>query len=200
MSEQGERSAAPGDQSPAPYPPAPAAPLYAPPNLYPPAAYPPAAYPPAAYAPPNLYPPAAYPPAAYPPAGPYPPAPPAAPLPPYGFTPQPRSLPQWQAYLKMQLGAGRPPASLLAEMGQSGVPQPRAYQLIQEAVGSLKNRAYLAIVIGIAVVILGLLVTFGTMSNAEAGGGYYVIWYGPVAVGIVGVAYGLLLLRKIPRL
>ncbi len=160
---------------------------------YPAAGYPPPGYPPAAY------PPAAYPPPGYPVAGQYPPAGSYPPMP-FGFAPQARSVPQWQAYLKMQLSAGRPPAVLLAEMGQSGVPAPQAYQLVREAIGGLRSRAFLAIGIGVVVTLIALFVTFGTMSEAESGGGYYVIWYGPAAVGIVGVVYGLLLLRKVPRL
>jgi hypothetical protein len=136
-------------------------------------------------------------------AAPYPPAPAPyaqtpAPLPPYALQPQVRTLPQWQAYLKMQLGAGRPRATLFAEMCASGVPQPQAHQLLQEVVGALQKRAFLTIGIGAALVIVGLLVTFATMSTA-ASEGYYLVWYGPVAIGIVAAAYGILLLSKIPR-
>jgi hypothetical protein len=136
-------------------------------------------------------------------AAPYPPAPAPyaqtpAPLPPYAPQPQVRTLPQWQAYLKMQLSAGRPRSTLFAEMCASGVPQPQAHQFLLEAVGALQKRAFLTIGIGAALLIVGLLVTFATMSTA-ASEGYYLIWYGPVAIGIVAAAYGILLLSKIPR-
>ena len=182
MSEQSEKPTAPSDPGEQP--------------SVPPAPYPPAPYPPAGYPSGSPYPAGApYPTTPY-----QPPVPPTAPTSPYGFSPPARSLPQWQAYLKMQLSAGRPPMTLLAEMNQSGVPAPQAYQLMHKAIGELRNRAFLAIGIGIAVAIVGLLVTVSTMNNAETSGGYYVIWYGPMAIGIVGVAYGLLLLRKVPHL
>jgi hypothetical protein len=137
-------------------------------------------------------------------AAPYPPTPASyaqtpAPLPPYALQPQVRTLPQWQAYLKMQLGAGRPRSTLFAEMCASGVAQPQAHQLLEEAVGALQKRAFLSIGIGAAVAILFLLLTIVSMGNA-AEEGYYIFWVGPMAVGTVGVIYGVYLLSKLPRL
>jgi hypothetical protein len=136
---------------------------------------------------------------------PYPPAPVPygqpqypAPLPSYALQPQVRTVPQWQAYLKMYLGAGHPRSMLFAEMCASGVPQPQAQQLLSEAVGSLQTRAFVTIGIGAVSTLAGIALTLATMSNA-ASEGYYVVWIGPIAVGIVAIAYGVRLLIKIPR-
>jgi hypothetical protein len=137
-------------------------------------------------------------------AAPYPPAPAPyaqtpAPLPPYAQQPQARTLPQWQAYLKMQLSAGRPRSTLFAEMCASGIPQPQAHQLLRQSLDSLRQRAFLSIGIGAAVAVLFLLLTIVSMGNA-AEEGYYIFWVGPMAVGTVGVIYGVYLLSKLPRL
>jgi hypothetical protein len=161
----------------------------------PPAAqYPPAPYPPASqstpYQPPM---------APYAQLGPYGAPSPYAP-PPYGYQPQVRSPEQWQAYVKMQVGSGRPPATLLAEMAQSGVPQANAYQMVQAAVASLRQRAYTVLAVGVAVAVVAFVLSVATEANARAHGGTYVLLYGPLGGGIAAIVYGVMLLRKVPRL
>jgi hypothetical protein len=160
---------------------------------------PPASRPPE-YSPPQQ-PPAYQPPAApyQPPAAPFAPPVPYSPAP-YGYQPQARSPEQWQAYVKMQLGSGQPPATLLAEMAQSGVPQPNAYQMVRDAITGLRNRAYAAMGIGAVTGLIALAITVATETSARANGGVYIIWYGPMAVGVVSFVYGVMLLRKVPRL
>jgi hypothetical protein len=153
-------------------------------------------YPPVA---PPPYPPVSQ--AAYqPPPAPYAPTPLYGSPAPYTYQPPARSPEQWQAYVKMQIGSGRPPATLLAEMAQSGVPQPNAYQMVQDAIAGLRQRAYTMLLIGVVVAVVAFVLTVATEADARAHGGTYVILYGPLGLGVVAMVYGWILLRKVPRL
>jgi hypothetical protein len=85
-------------------------------------------------------------------------------------------------------------------MAQSGVPQPNAYQMVQDAIAGLRQRAYTMLLIGVVVAVVAFVLTVATEADARAHGGTYVILYGPLGLGVVAMVYGWILLRKVPRL
>lgn len=130
-------------------------------------AYPPQqqAYPPQ----PQAYPPQGQQP--YPPQGGYPPAPqggPQYPFPQQGQPPQP----------------GAPAYPFQLSPAQQLPPQP--------VVTASTNHGGRQILVGVALLVLGIAVTAGTHSAARhAGGGSYVIAYGPIVVGVITIFKGI---------
>ena len=142
----------------------------------------------------------------YPPVAPgySPPAPVAAPQPAYAPYPQFRSPLQWKAYVRTQLDAGQPVATMLYEMGATGVNQQDAYRLVADVVGSMRKRALAFVIGGGIAVLIGLGVTLATMQAAQqeaetSGSGMYVMWWGPIIFGAIAAVYGLYLLGRVPK-
>jgi hypothetical protein len=114
---------------------------------------------------------------------------------------QPRSWLQWQAYVHAQIQAGRPPAHLLAELAASGIPQQHAYGLVMGAIEGQRRRAWIIAGVSGAVLAIGVLVTLSTMSEARSsGGGTFLVAFGAIGCGALGVIYGLMQLGRVPRL
>ena len=104
-----------------------------------------------------------------------------------------RSRRQWQAYLEAQVGQGRPPAELMAELITAGVAPAEAETLLADAIGRRQTR--IGVVLGVSVLLFlcGLVVTFGTLASATSSsvGGTVYIWFGAVLCGLIGIGYGI---------
>jgi hypothetical protein len=112
-----------------------------------------------------------------------------------------RSRRQWQAYVETQIGQGRPPAVLMAELTAAGVAPAEAETLLADAIGKRKTR--IGVILGVSVLLFlcGLAVTFGTLASATSSsvGGTVYIWFGAVLCGLIGIGYGITQIIKSRR-
>jgi hypothetical protein len=106
--------------------------------------------------------------------------------------------------VRTQFDAGQPVAKVLSEMAATGVGQQDAYHLVADVVAAMRKRALAFVVGGVVAVLVGVVVTLGTMQAARqsaesSGSGTYVMWWGPIIFGTVAAVYGLYLLGRVPR-
>jgi hypothetical protein len=109
---------------------------------------------------------------------------------PYG--PEPGSY--GQAYGQPQPGAYGP-----AQPGPFGQPGPMGLR----GVGNMaRRRGVRQVVTGSILFVIGLLITIGTLGHAEssAGGGTYIVAWGPMIVGIIAIIRGLVAMSRAGRL
>ena len=123
---------------------------------------------------------------------------------------QPSSLPSaplvpanwstWDFYVRNQLKAGRRPAEVLGDMQRAACPEQPSYSLMNHVVQEMRKSVYQELGSGIGLIGLGVVVTLVTMNVAEsAGGGTYLVMYGPVLAGAFMLLQGVMHWLKLPR-
>jgi hypothetical protein len=109
---------------------------------------------------------------------------------PYGQDPGPYG----QAYGQPQPGAYGP-----AQPGPFGPPGPMGMR----GAGNMgRRRGVRQVITGSILLVVGLLITIGTLGHAEssAGGGTYFVAWGPMIIGIIAIVRGLLAMSRAGRL
>jgi hypothetical protein len=103
----------------------------------------------------------------------------------------PRTPRQWRAYAEQALSKGAPPDRVMADMAAQGCPWDQAEAAIQEARASQHRSADTIIGCSAAAALIAFLVTVGTFIAAtDGGGGAYLIWWGPMLLGAIGIIIG----------
>jgi ferric-dicitrate binding protein FerR (iron transport regulator) len=116
---------------------------------------------------------------------PKPPSPPGAPS-------QPRTARQWRAYAEDCLARGASSDRVAADIAAQGCPWDQAEAAVHEARAGRRRSANAVIGCSAAAALVGFLVTVGTFIAAtETGGGTYLIWWGPMLLGVIGIIIGL---------
>jgi hypothetical protein len=63
----------------------------------------------------------------------------------------------------------------------------------------LRQRGLRRVIFGVVLIVIGVLITTVTYSSAQAGG-IYIVAYGPILAGIIGVVRGLMAMSRAGRL
>jgi len=112
-----------------------------------------------------------------------------------------RSRRQWQAYLETQVGQGRPPAELMAELIAAGVAPADGEALLAEVIGKRKTRIVVILAASVLLFLCGSAVSLGNLASATSSsvGGTVVVWIGAVLCGLIGIGYGIAQIIKSRR-
>ena len=98
---------------------------------------------------------------------------------------------QWEAHAEESLRRGLAPGAVAQGMVAQGLPQAEAWSIVQAAVDKQTQVANRIVGCSGAMVAAGLLVTVVSYSASSSMGGMYLIWWGPVVFGVIGVVIGL---------
>ena len=102
-----------------------------------------------------------------------------------------RTRRQWEAYAEESLRRGSSPGAAVQDMVGQGLPQAEAGSIVQAAIDKQTQLSNRIIGCSGAMVAAGLLVTVGTYSASSSMGGAYLIWWGPVVCGVIGLVVGI---------
>ena len=105
---------------------------------------------------------------------------------------------QIQAKIGLRIRRGEPGAKLLEELVASGISEAQGSVLVNQAINSARSAALVLVFIGMSGIVLGLTVTVVSYAGAasRSAGGEYIIWFGPVVVGIICAILGFARLSK----
>lgn len=96
-----------------------------------------------------------------------------------------------------QLALGKKDQDIVNSLVMKGMPNDRAAYIVQGArsqrVASLKLRGRKRIKSGLIAILVGVVITIGTLLAAASGvtGGFYVVSFGPILFGLYYLALGL---------
>jgi hypothetical protein len=103
---------------------------------------------------------------------------------------------QWIAFVDRMLKQRKPFIEIVQMMKEAGFTEKQAVELFRSRVSRIRIVAFWILMISAVLFCIGLAVTLITYEAAQKGGGMYFIWYGPMAVGAIGMTVGLFQLGK----
>ena len=102
-----------------------------------------------------------------------------------------RSARQWRAYAEQELSKGASAEHIVAHMAAQGCPWDQAEAALKQAQAGRRRSANTLIGCSAAIALVAFVVTFGSYAAASQSGGTYLIWWGPMLMGGIGMFIGL---------